>query len=129
MELLPEFEFKQLDVKPFINESIDDFNHRKQKIYLDCDIFLQLSNSEGNSYATLDALINGLVIISTNVGSFYKDVQEDCFIKLDWKKCYNNDYCYIIDKIKQGWESKEKLSENGKNGILRIVDFAIGKKK
>ena len=57
---------------------------RKQNIYLQSDIFLQISNSEGNSYATLDALICGLPIVSSNVGLFYKDVPEDCFVKLEW---------------------------------------------
>ena len=68
---------------------------------------MQLSNSEGNSYATLDALLCGLVVISSNVGLFYKDVPEDCFVKLDWKRL--NDIPYLIEKIEDSKANNQYL--------------------
>jgi glycosyltransferase involved in cell wall biosynthesis len=64
-----DFIFQDLKVSPR-NNDITDFNKRKQDIYLDCDIFLQISLSEGNSYSTLDALLCGLPIVASNVGLF-----------------------------------------------------------
>ena len=55
--------------------------------------FYKYPNSEGNSYATLDALICGLPVVASNVGLFYKDVPEDCFVKIEWRK--NHDVEYI----------------------------------
>jgi len=81
---MPNFTFKQLQV--YLRNSIEDFNQEKQKIYVNSDIFLQLSVSEGNSYATLDAVMCGLVIIATDVGLFFKDVPDDCFVRLDWRR-------------------------------------------
>ena len=67
-------------------------------------MFLQISLCEGNSYATLDALICGLVIIASDVGAFYKDVPENCFVKLDWRR--NNDINYVQSKIDYAWENR-----------------------
>ena len=60
-------------------------------------MFLQISTSEGNSYSSLDALLCGMVVIASNMGLFYKDVPDDCFIKIDWKK--NNDVEYVQNKL------------------------------
>ena len=57
IELCPQFEFKSLDVMPIENESLYDFNKRKQDQYLSSDMFLQTANSEGFSYASNDAMI------------------------------------------------------------------------
>ena len=35
---------------------------------------------------TLDALLCGLIVVSTNVGLFFKDVPDDCFVKFLEKK-------------------------------------------
>ena len=122
---LPSFRFKQLNVR-IQNGDIDRFNKVKQIIYCTSDIFLQLSTSEGNSYATLDALICGLVVISSDVGLFYKDVPEDCFVKIDWRKL--NDVPYLIEKIKYAWENKEILAKNAREWYMknyRFIDWKI----
>jgi len=95
---------------------IDSFNIRKQKEYLRNDMYLCLSLCEGFSYAVLDALLCGLVVISTNVGLCYKDVPQECFVMLDWTKI--NDLEYIKSKIDYGWKNREIISKNGRNWYM-----------
>lgn len=133
-ELLPEFEFKQLSVMPETNETLESFNKRKQEIYIKADLFLQIANSEGYSYASNDALINGLVTIATNVGGFTGDVENNCYVELDWKKCYGEhiDYEYLCNKIRYAWENKEELSKKGREWYMkncRFVDWENKMKK
>ena len=119
--LLNEFVFIDLKVSLEKNDNLKTFNNKKKNIYLECDIFLQISLCEGNSYATLDALMNGLVVISTDVGLFYKDLPENCFVKLDWRK--TKDIEYIKEKIKYGWENREELSKNGRKWYMENCRF------
>jgi len=132
--LLSEFEFRELKVMPRINETLSDFNKRKQNAYLNCDIFLQIANSEGFSYATNDAMICGLVPICTNVGAFFGDVSDNCFVKLDWEKCYgdNIDYDYICSNIRKAWEQRHDLSRNARQWYMdncRFDDWTVKMKQ
>lgn len=120
------FTFQKLKVSNN-NNDINDFNDRKQNIYLDCDIFLQISNIEGNSYASLDAIMNGLVLVASNVGLCYKDLPEDCFVKLDWKK--NNDVDYVLGKLKYAWENRLELSKKCRKWYLENCKFNLWKTK
>ena len=117
------FEFRQLSVGPGSskNNNFNDFNRRKEDAYLKCDIFLQISNSEGNSYATLDAMICGLAIVASNVGLFYKDVPENCFVKMEWEK--NGDVDYVKSKIEEAWSRREELSKNCRKWYLENCSF------
>jgi glycosyltransferase involved in cell wall biosynthesis len=129
-QLLPEFEFKQLNIMPLKNESLENFNKRKQEIYVNSDIFLQIANSEGFSYASNDAMICGLVPVCTNVGGFCGDVAKDAYVELDWKKCYDNiDYNHIGEKIKYAWENRETLSKNAREWYLKNCRFTDWKNK
>lgn len=130
-DLLPEFEFKHLSVKPENNETLESFNLRKQKQYLECDMYLMISNSEAGPYTSIDAMNCGLVNISTNVGIFEFDVPEEAFIKLDFTKCYGNniDYEYIKNKIIFAWKNKEQLSKNARNWYLKNTKFGDWKIK
>lgn len=123
---LNQFTFQQLDVKLNGND-FDDFNRRKQDIYLNADIFLQIGNSEGNSYATLDALLCGMVIVASNVGLFYKDVPDNCFVKLEWEK--NNNIKYVESKLIDAWERREELSKNARKWYLDNYRFIDWEKK
>ena len=114
------FQFRKLSVYPD-KKGYDDFNRRKQDIYLQSDIFLQISLSEGNSYATLDALICGLPIVASNVGLFYKDVPEDCFVKLEWER--NGDVKYVQEKLEYAWEHRESLSKNARKWYMENCRF------
>jgi hypothetical protein len=120
------FTFRKLSIS-CNGKNFQDFNKRKQDIYLECDIFLQISMSEGNSYATLDALLCGLVIVASNVGLFYKDVPDNCFIKLEWEK--NKDHDYVKQKILEGWERREELSKNCRQWYLDNCRFIDWEKK
>ena len=118
-----DFKFNQLNVR-IKNGNIEDFNRRKQNIYINNDIFLQLSNSEGNSYASLDGLICGMVVVSSNVGLFYGDVPEDCFVKLDWRK--NGDVKYVEERLRYAWKNREEISRRGREWYMnncRLVDW------
>ena len=121
------FDFNQLNVKPLQNESYKDFNKRKQEIYLKSDIFLQVSNCEGYSYATLDALICGLVTVASDVGLFYKDVPDNCFVKLDWRK--NGDIDYVKERLEYAWENRETLSRNARQWYIENCRFVEWEKK
>ena len=121
------YEFKQLEIKPNLNELLEDFNKRKQQIYLDSDIFLQLSVSEGFGYASFDALFCGLVVIASDVGAFYKDVPDDCFVKIPWEK--NNDFEFVLERIEYGWKNKEILTRNARKWVLENCSFDIWENK
>lgn len=124
--MLQNFVFRKLSIHVQNNESLNSFNTRKQQMYLEADIYLSMSLSEGNSYAALDALLCGLVVVSTDVGLFYKDLPEDCFVKLDWQKIQDTNYC--SEKIKYGWENREILSNNARNWYMnniRFIDWGI----
>jgi len=125
-ENLKDFEFKQLKVSLEKNK-YQKFNDEKQDIYLSSDIFLQISNSEGNSYATLDALLCGLVVVASNVGLFYGDVPDDCYIKMDWRR--NDDWRYVKKCLEKGWANKEILSRNARKWYMENCRFIEWKKK
>jgi glycosyltransferase involved in cell wall biosynthesis len=116
------FKYSNINVYPDKEESLNNFNNRKQQRYIESDIFLQMSLHEGNSYSTLDALMNGLVIVCTDVGLFYKDVPEDCFVKIPWEKF--NDVDYIIKKISHAWKNKDILSKNARNFYMSNFRFS-----
>ena len=127
MNIIPKFKFQKLSININENESLNSFNERKQKIYLNADIFLQISLCEGNSYATLDALISGMVVIASNVGLFYKDLPEDCYVKLDWEK--NNDIEYIKERIEYAWNNKDILGYNARKWYMENLKFSLWKTK
>ena len=119
---MKEYIFTNLYVYPNKRgESLESFNNRKQEIYLNCDIYLQLSVCEGYSYSAIDALLCGLLVIATDTGLFYKDVPEDCFVKLDWTRL--NDHDYIKNRIEYGWKNKETISKKGREWFIQNHSF------
>ena len=117
---LPNYQFRKLSVNMDKN-GYHDFNRRKQDIYLQSDIFLQISLCEGNSFATLDALICGIPIVASNVGLFYKDVPEDCFVKLECER--NGDVQYVKEKLEYAWKHREELSKKSRQWYLENCGF------
>ena len=117
---LPNYQFRKLSVNIDKN-GYDNFNRRKQDIYLQSDIFLQISLCEGNSFATLDALICGIPIVASNVGLFYKDVPEDCYVKLEWER--NGDAKYVQEKLEYAWNHREELSKKSRQWYLENCGF------
>ena len=117
---LPNYHFKKLSINMDEN-GYDNFNKRKQDIYLQSDIFLQISLCEGFSYSALDALICGIPVVSSNTGLFYKDIPEDCFVKLEWER--NNDVKYIQEKLEYAWKHKEELSKKAREWYMKNCRF------
>lgn len=109
------------------NGDIEQFNKEKQKIYVDSDIFLQISSSEGNSFATLDALICGLVIVASDVGLFFRDVPDDCFVKMDWRR--QDDPDYVKKCLEKAWENREELSKNARKWYFENCNMEMFKEK
>jgi hypothetical protein len=126
IENFKDFKFNQLRVG-IDQRGIDNFNQRKQDIYLNNDIFLQLSNSEGFSYAALDAVLCGLPLVSSNVGFCYNDMPEDCFVKLDWKR--NGDVKYVESKLRYAWKNRKELARKGREWYMKNCRFVDWKKK
>jgi glycosyltransferase involved in cell wall biosynthesis len=69
----------------------------------------------------LDALVCGVPVVSSDVGIFYKDVPEDCFVKIDWRR--NNDLNYIEEKLNYAWENREILSKKGREWYLNNCEL------
>lgn len=122
---LKEYRFEQLNVYP--QGDYKEFNNRKQDIYLKSDIFLQISNSEGFSYAALDAILCGIPLVSSNVGFCYKDLPDDCFVRLDWKR--NGDVEYVREKIQYAWNNRETLSKNARKWYMENCRFCDWERK
>ena len=114
--IMKDYIFEDLNVH-LNHNGIVDFNKRKQDIYIKSDIFLQLSLCEGFSYSALDALLCGIPVISSNVGLFYNDIPDDCFVKIDWER--NNDIEYIKDKIKYAWKNRSEIGRKGREWYLK----------
>lgn len=117
---MADFRFGRLKVA-LNHGSITDFNRRKQDVYLGCDIFLQISRSEGGPYAALDALACGVPIVSSNVGIFYKDVPDECFVKIDWRRVA--DVVYLQDRLEFAWEQREVLGRQGRQWYMKNCRF------
>lgn len=112
---MSEYKFTNLRV-PF-RDNLREFFKQKQDGYLNCDIYLLLSNSEGTPYAALDAMACGLVLVATNVGIFEYDVPEDHFIKMDWKRV--SDPNYVKKKVEEGWKRRHELGKKAREWYLK----------
>ena len=126
-KLSPKYAFNKLRIQPSSFRNIQMFNDVKQIMYLQNDIFLQLSASEGNSYATLDAILCGMVIVSTPVVVFGGDVPEDCFVKIELDKIYDVDY--MDKKIQYAWNNRIVLSEKIRTWYVNNCRFETWKIK
>jgi len=124
---IPEYVFEDLNLQPFSGEPLEAFNVRKHSIYASSDIFLQLSKTEGNSYAALDALPNGLVLLSTQCGLSEYDLPEDCFVSLEYERC--DDAMYIKEKLDFAMEYKNELVNNAYEWYFQHCRFPDWQKK
>ena len=118
------FKFKKLSIYPN-NSNIDEFDLRKQNFYLESDIFLQTSNSEGGPYATIDAMVCGIPVVATNVGMFEynDDIPDNCFVRINIDKL--DDTEYIISKLEYAWHNKEMLTYNARNWFIQNCSFDL----
>lgn len=106
---LTQYEFKQIKCSFF----------DKEKEYRNADAYLCLSLSEGNSYSMLDALHYNIPVISTNVGLFANDYQQNYGIKINYLEREN------IEIIKFSIESiiLNKKLFSPRNKIIEIMSF------
>lgn len=120
------YDFEQLNIRGNDYKDFDSFISAKQQYYLDSDLFLQISNSEGNSYATLDAALCGMAIIATKVGLFF-EVPTDCFVAVDLDQIYN--VTYMEERIKYALENRIILGKKMRTWILNNCSRAIFQRK
>lgn len=114
------FRFNNLNVK-FEGNDFEDFNKRKQEIYCNADIYLTLSSHEGNSYALLDGFLNNLLIVSTNVGWTYDDVNPRTFIKIPYNRM--NDANFIASKITELWKLRKFYVNKSRQEYLSKINM------
>ena len=117
--LKDEFIFKQL--KTSSTKNIKKHNNEKSDIYKNADIFLQLSSSEGNSYATLDAFNKNLLICGTNVGLLYDLSDKEVAVIFDWEKA--SDVNFVAERIRYLWKNREKYNRKSKEWFDNNVPF------
>lgn len=123
---LNNYAFNQLQINGLNFSDVTDFNAAKQDIYLSNDIFLQLSNSEGFSYAALDAAACGMVVVSTPVGIFC-EIPESCYVKIEIDKIYDTDY--MNTKLSIAWRNNATLGTNLKRWYQANCTFESWKTK
>ena len=116
------FLFRQMNIRGSSFNTVKEFNDAKQAEYLKADMFLQISNSEGNSYASLDAALSGLAIVSTPVGLFF-EVPDDCYVNIEIDRMYDVEYMH--DKLKFGWENRKALGNKIRNWVKNNCREAI----
>jgi glycosyltransferase involved in cell wall biosynthesis len=120
-------EFVFVDLKTSPTSSVETHNKEVEKIYRASDIFLQLSSSEGNSYATLDAFSQNLLVVGTNVGLLYDldkegaDVDPNVALVFHWKKM--NDCEFVAEKIREIWKNRKQYSGNSRRWFEKNCDF------
>ena len=116
---LPEFEFRPLQLD-FNNKTIEEYNKLKQQMYIDADIYLCLSIVEGSSYSVLDAMLNNLLIVSTDVGIMENEVNKKSFVSLSWK---DRRIKNISKQIRYVWENKEKYFNKSREEYFKIISW------
>lgn len=116
---LPEFEFIPLKVD-FNNKTIEEFNQIKQRKYIEADIYLCLSIVEGSSYSVLDAMLNNLLIVSTDVGIMENEVDKDSFVNLSWKNLEADKIC---KKLRYIWRHKEDYFNKSRIEYFKLTNF------
>lgn len=120
-ELKNEFEFQTLSTTP--TNDICKHNNQIKNIYHNADIFLQLSRSEGNAYATIDGFNQNLLIAGTNTGLLY-DLQkqnEDVGVIFDISHMDNTKY--VADQIRLLWNKREHYHNKSRKWFETNCNF------
>ena len=98
----------------------------KQQMYINADIYLCLSIVEGSSYSILDAMLNNLLIVSTDVGIMENEVNKDSFVNLKWNNLKTK---VIAKKVKYIWKNKEKYFNKSREEYFKIISWEVWSKK
>jgi len=110
-EAMPDFEFRPLKCTP----------ETREKFYLDADIYLCLSLSEGAPYAVADAEACGLKIVSTNVGNCFEFGGAGAFW-MNWEQISD------LDVVKL-YLSRARKADREPNNFFRKYTFLDWKAK
>ena len=89
-------------------------------MYIDADIYLCLSIVEGSSYSVLDAMLNNLLIVSTNVGIMENEIRKESFVELSWD---NLDIDIISEKIRYIWNNKKRYQNKSREEYNRFISW------
>jgi predicted O-linked N-acetylglucosamine transferase (SPINDLY family)/glycosyltransferase involved in cell wall biosynthesis len=121
-ELKDEFLFRNIRIPN--KDSIDEHNQIKSLLYMSSDMYLCLSASEGNSYAMMDALLTNLLVISTNVGIAFNDINttNGACETFDWNK--RNDITYIADIIRNTWANRTDKQYKSREWFMKHTSFS-----
>jgi hypothetical protein len=103
--LSTEFEFVQL--KTPHTQNIEQHRKNIENFYKSCQMYFQISTSEGSSFASEDGLAYGLLTIASNVGQFY-ETPNHVASTFDWQK--RNDIAFLADKIRTTWKNRENYN-------------------
>jgi glycosyltransferase involved in cell wall biosynthesis len=93
--------------------------YEKTSGYINHNIYLCLSVSEGNSYSMMDAIACGLPVLSTNVGLFYGDNTDILGEVIDWNQ--RNNISLILDKLMYIYHGYERY--NPKKWLQDTIPF------
>ncbi|MCF7906876.1 glycosyltransferase family 4 protein [Patescibacteria group bacterium] len=123
-----EKELKSIVTKKELDSQVDFLGHidsRKKlnKLYRAHDIFLFASLSEGSPRVILEAMANGLPVVSTPVGSLpviFEDKKEIIFAK------FNNDDSFF-EKIDQLIQNKKIYKKTKINAFKKVQKYTIDK--
>ena len=113
-ELADKYYFQQLNSDGRFFKTVADYILAQQKTYLQCDMYLQLSNHDNSVYEVLDAAVCGIVILSTNIGAC-SDMPGDCYVRVEHHKARDKDY--MAGRIEYGLANKMTLTENARRWV------------
>ena len=119
---LPEFEFRPLKLD-FQDKTIEMYNKMKQQYYIDADIYLGLSIVEGCSYSILDAMLNNLLIVSTNVGILENEVNKESFVELSWRDVIDSNIDLIVEKLEYMWENRDIYFNRSRQEYFKMISW------
>ncbi len=122
-ELRGEFVFRELKTTP--TRDIEAHNAEKIKIYGECDMFLQMSVSEGFAYATLDAFNQNLLVCGSNTGLLYDLEKLGLGGKVaeifDWTDIQNTKL--VASKIRAMWKNRASYEGRSRQWFEENITF------
>lgn len=96
-----------------------DYIHRKEKMFLNTDVFCQLNNKP-NIHLILDAILIGVPVIVLDDKKYYDDIPDECLIKIPIDKINAH---YINSKIQYALENEHTLTRNAFGWYLKNSSF------
>ena len=105
-ELNDKYYFQNINVDGRFYKTAAEYIDAKQKMYLQCDMFIHISSYESSVYEILDAITCGIVVVSTDVG-LSVEMPDNSYVAIDAKKV--GDVSYMQEKLKFAWQNKDAM--------------------